>query len=92
LLYIGGFGSNRNKSYKKEHNKQLNDAKTAMPRLYQHGVPRKIYMDKAVMLLFALMEVYKICQQHLHKQAEYPLWFSRKGQTAAAAEKPSTVT
>ena len=30
------------------------------------------------MLLFALMEVYLICQHHQHKQAEYPFWFSKK--------------
>ena len=44
------------------------------------------------MLLFALKEVYKICQQHQHKQAESPLWFLEKVQNAAAAEKPSTAT
>ncbi len=44
------------------------------------------------MLLFALMEVYKICQQHQHKQAEYPLWFSKKAQNAAEAEKPNIAT
>jgi hypothetical protein len=58
----------------------------------KHDAARKTYIAKHVMLLFALMEVYLICQQHQHNQAEFPLWFSKRAQTAAAAEKPNTAT
>ena len=45
-----------------------------------------------VMLLFALMEVNLICQQHQHKQAGSPFWSSKKDQTDPEEEKPNTAT
>jgi hypothetical protein len=49
-------------------------------------------MVKDVMLLFALMEVNLICQQHPHKQAESLLWSSEKDQIDPEEEKPNTAT
>jgi hypothetical protein len=56
----------------------------------KHVLPRKTYIDRHILLLFALMEVYLICQQHQHKQAEFLLWFSKKDQTDPAEEKHNT--
>ncbi len=50
--------------------KRQNDAKTCCLYLCSHCLPRKTYMDRHILLLFALMEVYLICHHH-HNLAEY---------------------
>jgi hypothetical protein len=50
--------------------KRQNDAKTRCLYLCSHAAPRKTYMDRHILLLFALMEVNLICHHH-HNLAEY---------------------
>jgi len=66
------------------------DAKIVLYSFIHHSRFRKTYMAKDVMLLFALMEVNLICQQHPHKQAGSPFWSSKKDQTDPEEEKPNT--